>query len=64
MNQVVGSTTCWEPRLSNYKSYVKKKILPCRRVRHFIENCNDNEFNLFTMEFLGLRSHDGENLAT
>ena len=45
MNQVVGSTTCWEPRLSNYKSYVKKKILPCRRVRHFIENCNDNEFN-------------------
>ena len=45
MKQGVGSTTSWKPRLSNYKSHVKKKRLTCRIVRHFIENCNDNGFN-------------------
>ena len=29
----------------NYKSHVKKKILPCRKVAYFIENCNDDQFN-------------------
>ena len=29
----------------NYKSHVKKKILPCRKVGYFIENCKDNRFN-------------------
>ena len=45
MKQGVGSTTSWEPRLSNYRSHVKKKKLTRRIARHFIETCNGNEFN-------------------
>ena len=43
--QGVGSTIAWKPRLSNYKSHIKKKKPTCRTVRHFIEDCNDNGFN-------------------
>ena len=45
MKQGVGWTTSWKPRLSNYKSHVKKKKLACRTEKHFIENCNNNGFN-------------------
>ena len=37
--QGVGSTTAWKPRLANYKSNIKNKILFCRMVRHFIGDC-------------------------
>ena len=47
MKQGVGSTTSWKPRLSNYKSHVKKKKLTCKIERRFIENCNYNGFNNF-----------------
>ena len=45
MKQGVGSTISWKPRLSNYKSHIKKRKLTCRIVKHFIKNCNDNGFN-------------------
>ena len=41
----VGSTISWKPRLSNYKTHIKKRKLTCRTVKHFIENCNGNGFN-------------------
>ena len=47
MKQGVGSATSWKPRLSNYKSHVKKKKLTCKIERRFIENCNNNGFNNF-----------------
>ena len=40
--QGVGSTTKWKPRLSNYKSHIKKKIKkPCKIVQHFLSVCTD-----------------------
>ena len=32
MKQAVGSTTSWKPRLSNYKSHIRKKTLTKRIV--------------------------------
>lgn len=43
--QGVGSTVSWKPRLSNYKSHIKKEIKTCRIVRHFIEECQDNSLS-------------------
>ncbi|XP_057302660.1 uncharacterized protein LOC130636829 [Hydractinia symbiolongicarpus] len=37
--QGVGSTVAWKPRLSNYKSHIKKKIPSCKVVKHFIDEC-------------------------
>ena len=37
--QGVGSTIRWKPRLSNYKSHIKKQIRSCRIVNHFIDSC-------------------------
>ena len=56
MKQGAGSTTSWKPRLSNYKSHVKKKKLTCRIMRRFIENRNDNGF-----ERTLVRQHHGLN---
>ena len=39
--QGVGSTVDWKPRLRNYKSHVKKKLLTCGIVKHFVEDCVD-----------------------
>ena len=39
--QSVGSTEIWKPRLSNYKSHIKKEIESCSIVKHFINSCND-----------------------
>ena len=41
--QGIGSTIRWKPRLSNYKSHIKKKIKSCNIVKHFIDECNDND---------------------
>ena len=38
--QGVGSTTCWKPRLRNYKSWVKHRVRQCRVGNHFIDNEN------------------------
>ena len=40
--QGVGSTVSWKPRLSNYKSHIKKKVPSCKIVKHFIEDCPDD----------------------
>ena len=39
--QGVGSTENWKPRLSNYKSHIKKKVKSCSIVKHFIDSCTD-----------------------
>ena len=39
--QGVGSTVCWKPRLSNYKSHIKNNVPTCRIVKHFINDCPD-----------------------
>ena len=39
--QGVGSTKNWKPQLSNYKSYIKKKLKSCSIVRPFIDSCTD-----------------------
>ena len=41
--QGVGSTIKWKPRLSNYKSHIKKKIQSCHIVKHFINVCSSEE---------------------
>ena len=41
--QGVGSTVKWKPRLSNYKGHIKAKKATCNIVKHFIENCHDND---------------------
>ena len=43
--QGVGSTVSWKPRLSNYKSHIKKKISTCRIANHFIHECPDETFS-------------------
>ena len=35
------STENWKPRLSNYKSHIKKKVKSCSIVKHFIDSCTD-----------------------
>ena len=40
--QGVGSTISWKTRLANYKSHIKNKIPSCRIVKHFIDECCDN----------------------
>ena len=42
----------------NYKSHAKKKILTCRTVGHFIENCNDNRFNNLRLTIFSLTDDD------
>ena len=37
--QEVGSTTSWKSRLANYKSHIKNKILTCKIVKYFIDDC-------------------------
>ena len=41
--QGVGSTVKWKPRLSNYKAHIKAKKKTCRIVKHFMEECFDND---------------------
>ena len=47
MEQGVGSTVKWKPRLRNYKSWVKLRIRQCRMGNHFIDNpgCRGPEEN-------------------
>ena len=40
--QGVGSTVKWKPRCSNYKSHIKYKRNTCRIVKHFIDDCRDD----------------------
>ena len=42
LQQGVGATIKWKPRLRNYKSHIKKGKKTCRIVKHFLEECNDN----------------------
>ena len=39
--QGIGSTNNWRPRLSNYRSHIKKKVKSCSIVKHFIDSCSD-----------------------
>lgn len=41
--QGIGSTCNWKHRLANYKSHIKKQVISCQIVKHFIECCNDVE---------------------
>ena len=36
-----GSTVSWNTRLENYKSHIKQSVHDCKKVKHFIEKCND-----------------------
>ena len=40
--QGVGSTVKWKPRCSNYKSHITYKRNTCRIVKHFIDDCRDD----------------------
>ena len=60
--QGVGSTVNWKPRLSNYKSHIKKGINTCGIVKHFLEDCVDHEDpcgNLIFFIIDGLNNTDG-----
>ena len=60
--QGVGSTFDWKPRLSNYKSHIKKGINTCGIVKHFLEDCVDHEDpcgNLIFFIIDGLNNTDG-----
>ena len=35
----VGSLTEWKPRLTNYKSHIKKRNSTCKTVKYFIDEC-------------------------
>ena len=50
--QGVGSTVSWKPRLSNYKSHIKKKVHSCRIVSHFIDECFDNDVPFKNLAFI------------
>ena len=63
MKQSVVSLTSWKPRLSNYKSYVEKKKLICKTVRHFFENCNDNGFNSWRFTIVDCLNNVNESTA-
>ena len=41
LNQGVGSTVDWKPKLQNYKSNIKKKSQSSSIVNHFIDVCSD-----------------------
>jgi len=43
--QGVGSTIRWKPRLANYKSYIKNCVPTCKIVKHFINDCKDDNLN-------------------
>ena len=43
LKQGVGSTADWKPRLRNYKSHINNGHKTCGIVRHFLENCVDEE---------------------
>ena len=45
--QGVGSTVSWKPRLSNYKSHIKNRVETCRIVKHFLNDCVDENLNNF-----------------
>ena len=62
MEQGVGSTFDWKPRLSNYKSHIKNGIDTCGIVKHFIEDCVDQDDpcgNLIFFIIDGLNNTDG-----
>ena len=39
--QGIGSTENWKPRLSDYKSHIKKNVKSCSIMKHFIYSCTD-----------------------
>ena len=41
LQQGVGSTVAWKPRLRNYKSHIKCGVKSCGIAKHFIEECVD-----------------------
>ena len=43
LQQGVGSTVEWKPRMRNYKSHITKGHKTCGIVRHFLEDCVDEE---------------------
>ena len=44
-----GSTENWKPRLSNYKSHIKKTVKSCSIVKHFIDSCTDTKHLKFIL---------------
>ena len=48
--QGVRSTISWKARLANYKCHIKKKVPSCKIVKHFIEECPDE--NLSNIGFI------------
>ena len=43
LEQGVGSTVEWKPKLQNHKSHIKKKVRSCSIVNHFIDACSDTD---------------------
>ena len=42
LQQGVGSTVDWKPRLGNYKSHIKNGLRTCGIAKHFIDECADD----------------------
>ena len=60
--QGVGSTFDWKPRLRNYKYHIKERLNTCGIVKHFVEDCVDNEDpcgNLLFYVIDGLNNTEG-----
>ena len=43
MEQGVGSTFCWKPRLANYKYQIVKGLQTCGIVKHFVNKCTNKD---------------------
>lgn len=43
LEQCVGSTVNWKPRLANYKSHISNGHENCGIVNHFLTQCHDTE---------------------
>ena len=50
--QGIGSTNNWKPRLSNYRSHIKKKVQSCSIVKHFIDSCSDTVNPFMYLRFI------------
>ena len=50
--QGVGSTISWKPKLSNYKSHIKKNVRSCKIATQFIDESCDKEIPFKYLAFV------------
>ena len=61
LKQRVGSTVDWKPRLRNYKPHIKKKVLSCSIVNHFIDVWSDTDDPSRNIRFIIIDKLDNTN---